>query len=292
MWGVGEPPDAAGQVAIADSLPMYGFSPLFMAAWFATLPLGRPRNLGAEGERLFARRVPAPIALGTCHIPPAGTPFVLAMNHYERPGLNVWWAAMWVSVILWRARGEQPPVRWLIADQIHGYRVGPLRIPDAATRWMVGRVARRFGALRVPRDGEAGSGRAQALRRAGSALRGAGGRPVGITPEAGRGGGRMLMTPEPNAGMAIAWLTRLGAPILPVGVFETPTGGRVDGTGPAALTAHFGPPLSLPWSGSAGARAEREELGETVMRAIAAQLPTVLRGPYRGEPASRDEGGQ
>ena len=287
-----EPPDAFVRAVTADTLPTYGFSPRFMAAWFATLPLGRPRNLGAEGERLFARCVPAPIALGTDHIPPAGTPFVLAMNHYERPGLNVWWAAMWVSVILWRARGEQPPVRWLIADQIRGYRVGPLRIPDAAMRWMVGRVARRYGALRVPRDGDAGSGRAQALRRAGSALRGAGGRPVGITPEAGRGGERVLVPPEPNAGMAIAWLTRRGAPILPVGVFETPApGAGVDGTGPAALTACIGAPLSLPWSGSAGGRAEREELGETVMRAIAAQLPVVLRGPYGGEPPGRDEAG-
>ena len=275
--------DIVGPTATSSTRPAYGFPPLFMSAWFATLPLGRPRNLGREAERLFAGRRPAPIALGGGNIPPAGEPFVLAMNHYERPGLNVWWAAMWISLILWRARGEQPPVRWLIADQIHGYRVGPVRIPDPAMRWMVGRVARRYGALRVPRDGGAGRGRARALRRAGSALRGAGGRPIGVTPEAGRGGERVLVTPEPNAGMAIAWLTRQGAPVLPVGIFETlaPEAAGNPG-GPAALTARFGPPLSLPWSGSGADREERERLGETVMRAIAAQLPPELRGPYGG----------
>ena len=274
-------PDADGRAETSGTVPAYGFPPLFMAAWFATLPLGRPRNLGREAERLFAGREPAPVALGTDHIPPAGTPFVLAMNHYERPGLNVWWAAMWVSAILWRARGEQPPVRWLIADRIHGYRVGPVRIPDAAMTWMVGRVARRYGALRVPRDGRAGTGRAHSLRRAGTALRGAGGRPVGITPEAGRGGERVLVTPEPNAGMAIAWLARRGAPILPAGIFETRAEGEgAGGSGPAVLTARFGPPISLPWRGAGAERAGREQPGEAVMRAIAAQLPPVLRGPY------------
>ena len=286
-------PDIVGPTSTRSTAPAYGFPPLFMSAWFATLPLGRPRNLGREAERLFSGRVPAPLALGTGHIPPAGTPFVLAMNHYERPGLNVWWAAMWVSVVLWRARGEQPPVRWLIADQIHGYRVGPLRIPDPAMRWMVGRVARRYGALRVPRDSGSGIGRARSLRRAGSALRGAGGRPVGVTPEAGRGGVRVLVTPEPNAGMAIAWLARHGAPVLPVGVFETlAPGGDADPGGPAALTARFGPPLSLRWGDSGADRGDRERLGETVMRAIATQLPEELRGPYGEPPAGGDGAGR
>lgn len=285
-----EAPGVPGQETMAESLPTYGFPPLFMATWLATLPRGRPRNLGVEATRLLAGRAPPPVALGTEHVPPAGTPFVLAMNHYERPGLNVWWGAMWVSAILWRARGEQPPVRWLVADRIYGYRVAGLRIPDAAMAWLLRRVARRYGALPVARDSEARDSRARALRLAGSALLGAEARPVGITPEAGRGGGTKLVPPEPNAGLAIAWLARRGIPVLPVGIFEAAVPhSRPDDPGLPALTARVGPPLSLPWPRPGEPRARREALGETVMRAIAAQLPPALRGPY-GPPGSPPDG--
>jgi hypothetical protein len=271
--------DTPGDAAGVGTLPPYGFSPGFVAAWLATLP--RPRNLGEEGERMLAGRMPPPVAMGTEHIPPVGTPFVLAMNHYERPGLRVWWPAAWVSATVWRARGEQPPVRWLIADRAHGYRAGPLRVPDAAMAWLLRRVARRYGALAIPRASAAGVGRSQALRLADAALRGPGGRPIGITPEAARGSGPTLAHPEPNAGAAIAWLARGGIPVLPVGVYEAPdptAPPEVGATPP--LTARFGAPLALPWTGLREAHAHREELSDTVMRAIATLLPERFRGPY------------
>jgi hypothetical protein len=60
-------------------------------------------------------------------------------------------------------------------------------------------------------------------------------------------------------------------PIVPVGVYEE-TDGR--------LVARFGLPFTLAWPGLHAARAQQGQLTERVMRAIAAQLPPELRGPY------------
>ena len=253
----------------------YRFPALFVARWFASALLGRRRELGADGVTLLARR-PHRIE-GRAHIPRAGA-CIVVMNHYERPGLRVWWPAMLVTAAVARARPDRASVRWLVADRFYGYRLRGVRIPDAPVRRMLTLVARTYGLVLVPREGGARAGRSRALVEAARILapRARGGEecPVGITPEAAYSEGARLAAVPPEAGVALAALSRGVVPLLPVAVHED--------AGP--LVASFGKPFVLPWSGLAAARREGDALTAQVMTALAALLPEELRGPYAAAP--------
>jgi 1-acyl-sn-glycerol-3-phosphate acyltransferase len=227
---------------------------------------GRTRNLAADVEATLMAARPQPHALNDQHIPPEGA-FVLVANHYERPGLKVFWGGMLASHAVAQRRTSQKSLRWLMTSEWYNFRLGPLPVPVWALRWLFRRLARVYGLVIVPRAPERGVGRAAALRTILNVVRDRQ-EAIGLYPEA-RGTGR-LIEPMPTVGSFLLSLSSRGIPLLPVGIFEEE--GR--------LIASFGPLFSIQVSRSA-AKEERGRLAsEQVMVAIGRLLPRDLWGVY------------
>lgn len=245
----------------------YTFPPRFLAEWLLSMLLGRRRSLGEDGARLLR---PYPTAVfGLEHLPARG-PFLVVMNHYERPGMGVWWPSLLVSRSLLERRGVSSP-HWLITNRFYRFRFRGVRFPDRLVGWFLARVGARYGLILVSRPQAEAAGRAVALRQARRYLDAGDPEPIASTPEGEQGGGRSLGHAVPSSGKALAWLSRSSRPIIPVGVYEEAHG---------RLVARFGPPFTLDWPGLREARAQQAQLTERVMRAVAAELPEGLRGPY------------
>ena len=262
-------------------LPAYRFPLGFIVRWLWTvLVLRRPRDLGVDGLQLLAGRDPRPRIEGIERLPPHG-PCVLIMNHYERPGLRVWWGVVLVTAAVQQRRGSggggdnAPPVRWLMTDRFEGFRLGPLPLPDALLAGLLARIARAYGCLLVARPEHEQALRSGALIEARRALRRGG--VLGITPEAATGGGPELHAPLANSSVALAWLSQGEIPIVPVAFLDDDAG---------RLVARFGRPFTLPWPGLGEARAREADFTTQVMAAVAALLPPRLRGAYGDERVS------
>ena len=67
---------------------------------------GRTRNLATDVEGSLMAARPKPQALNDQHVPAEG-PFVLVANHYERPGLKVFWGGMLASHAVAQRRTSQ-----------------------------------------------------------------------------------------------------------------------------------------------------------------------------------------
>ena len=243
-------------------LPTYRFPAGFFVRFLWTvLVLRRRRHPGVDALDMLSG-APRPRVEGIERMPASG-PCVLAMNHYERPGLRVWWGVALVTAAVWRRRGD-PPMRWLMTDRFEGFRA-VVRWPDAIMAWLLDRIAWAYDYLLVAKpDGDA-SPRALVLREARRALRD--GRVVGVTPEAASGSGPELAAAWPGSGAALAWLSGGSVPIVPVAFFEDDE---------ARLVARVGEPFTLDRTGD-------EEGAAAVMGAIAALLPPELRGVYGSE---------
>ena len=114
--------------SIGGPLPHYPFPRLqALALGFDTLILGRRRSFAAEGTRAMARLPLPPRIEGVEHIPTSG-PFVLVANHYERPGLWMFWSTFVMSAAVTQRRPQRSEVRWLITAETRGTRYGPLAV--------------------------------------------------------------------------------------------------------------------------------------------------------------------
>jgi len=227
---------------------------------------GRTRNLAADVEATLMAARPKPQALNDQHIPTEGA-FVLVGNHYERPGLKVFWGGMLVSRAVAQRRTSQESLRWLMTSEWQNFRLGPLPVPVWVFRWLFRRIARVYGLVIIPRAAERAVGRAAALRTILNVLRD-GEEAIGLFPE-GMGTGQ-LIEPMPGVGSFLLSLSNRGIPLLPVGIFEE--GGR--------LIASFGPPFSIQVPRGVE-KGERERLAsQQVMVAIGRLLPRELWGVY------------
>ena len=224
------------------------------------------RNLAADVEATLMAARPKPQALNGQHIPAEGA-FVLVGNHYERPGLKVFWGGMLVSRAVAQRRTSQESLRWLMTSEWQNFRLGPLPVPVWVFRWLFRRIARVYGLVIIPRPTERAVGRAAALRTILNVLRD-GEEAIGLFPE-GMGTGQ-LIEPMPGVGSFLLSLSSRGIPLLPVGIFEE--GGR--------LIASFGPPFSIQVPRGVE-KGERERLAsQQVMVAIGRLLPRELWGAY------------
>ena len=252
----------------------YRFSPGFVLRWLATAALRRRRDAARDGAAEFARCRPPPRAIDLDHVPQQG-PFIVVMNHYERPGLRMWWSAWLVSSMVGRRRAA-PGIRWMITDRFSGYRLlGITVVPEAAIARLLRLVARSYELLLVSR--ERVGPRAPMLREAYRALH-VDGRPVGLAPEAGNAEGvsPAMVRAVAGSGSVIAWLSAGRVPVVPVAVYEDEAG---------ALTARFGPPFTLQRRGGRNGERDTEALTDRVMLAVAALLPVRLRGAYGADGA-------
>ena len=248
-----------------QAAPSYSFSLGYLVRWLLDVAvLRRRRRLEPDVREMLRGIEPRPRVKGIEHVPRDG-PCIVVMNHYERPGLRVWWCAALVSAALATRRDGDPPLRWLITDRFEGFRFAGLPMPDRLMAWLLGEIGRAYGLLLVARpEGEAQS-RSGLLREARSTLRE--GAVLGVTPEAASGSGPQLAAAWPGSGAALSWLSSGSTPLVPVAVRDDEDG---------ALLATFGAPFTLE-------QASDEAGAQAVMEAVAALLPPDLRGPYGGE---------
>ena len=251
---------------IQERQEVYRFRASLILRFIWAVLRGRTRNLAADVEASLMAARPKPQALNDQHIPAEGA-FVLVANHYERPGLKVFWGGMLASHAVAHRRTSQRSLRWLMTSEWYNFRLGPLPVPVWVLRWLFRRIAQVYGLVIVPRAAERGVGRAAALRTILNVLRGSGDA-IGLFPEAiGTG---QLIQPMPGVGSFLLSLSNRGIPILPVGIFEQEGG----------LIASFGPPFSIQVPRSVE-KGERERLAsEQVMVAIGRLLPRELWGVY------------
>lgn len=247
-----------------------------MMRWTLSAVLHRQRSLGLDGASQLRAVRPRPRVIGIRNIPAEG-PFIVALNHYERPQLPVWFAVLFVSAAVHHRSPAGRSIGWMVTDRLYHFHLGPVIIPDPWMRWFLRRLANVYGLILVGREDV--RSRAISLRQAGRALRRPGAMlmAVGVTPEGAGGGGRHLARAAPNAGRALAWLSRGTVPIVPAAVYESPGG---------SLTLRFGEPFVLQ-SPAGATRSERDVLATRVMCAIAALLPPELRGPYGAKSCAR-----
>ncbi len=240
----------------------YNFSLGYIVRWlFSVAVLRRRRRLGPDSRELLRGAQPRPRVVGLERVPVEG-PCIVVMNHYERPGLRVWWCAALVGAALESHRGGDPPLHWLITDRFEGFRFAGLPMPDRLMAWLLGKIGDAYGLLLVARPDAEVRSRSSLLREARAIVRA--GSVLGITPEAASGSGPELAAAWPGSGAALSWLSAGTTPLVPVAVRDDEDG---------ALLATFGEPFTLE-------RMSDEDGARAVMGAVTALLPRELRGVY------------
>jgi len=244
---------------------VYRFRISYILRFIIAMLTGARRELAADiaGTLLAARPRPRII---DAHYVPAEGPFVLVANHYERPGLKVFWGGMLASYAVASRRTKGKALHWLMTSEWYNYRIGPLPIPVWFLRWLFRRIAAVYGLVIVPRAPERAVGRAAAMRSILQVVERQG-EPIALFPE-GVGKGE-LIEPQPGVGAFLLSLSHRGVPILPAGLFEEE----------GALTVRFGPPFNI--EVAEAAKEERDRIArQRVMVNVGRLLPRELWGVY------------
>ena len=245
---------------------LYRFRVQVIVKFIISMLMGHRRDLASDiAETLLTVR-PQPRIVDDHHIPYEG-PFAFITNHYERPGLKVFWGGMLTSKAVFQRRGPHRGLRWLMTSEWYSFRLGFIPIPTWFLRWLFRRVARVYDLVVVPRASERLIGRAAAMRSILQVVgqeRGA----IALFPE-GVGKGN-LTEPQSGTGTLLLLLSQRGIPILPAGLYEQDN----------ILTAKFGPPFHIQTSQSVD-RNERDLMAKKqIMIAIGRLLPRSLWGDY------------
>ncbi len=257
-------------------MPDYRLPFLGLLRFAPSFFLARPRSFAGDGRTVNAAN-PHPLRVeGLANVPRQG-PFVLVMNHYNRRGLRPQICAFIISAKVAGVRPAEPELSWVFAEELERFLYAPLPVPRWLMRWMFRRAARVYGLVALPRQWRSPLARAAALRRLARKLKTA---PVGMTPEGGGPG--VLRAPPAGSGLLLLSLSRRGAPLLPVGVYEDDGG---------ALTIRFGPAFHLSPQPAGSGEAEDRLAIEAVMTAIARLLPEKWQGEYREAVAGESSGG-
>ena len=207
--------------------------PLILKFALAVL-LGQRRDMSADADATVSAARPVPRIIDDHHIPTEG-PFVIIANHYERPGLKVFWGGMLASAAVGRRRGESKGLHWLMTSEWYDFRISFLPVPVWLIRWLFRRLADVYGLIIVPRATDKLIGRAAAMRSILQVVdrqQGA----IALYPE-GIGKGA-LIDPQPGTGTLLLLLSNRGVPVLPVGLFE-----EEEGSSPPASARLFCSPF-------------------------------------------------
>lgn len=260
-------------------------SPRYTYTWRLLIPLARVllgvrSSLSRDGALLLVGASPPPRVLHPENIPPTA-PFVLAVNHYDRPGLGAWWgAAALAATIAARRVGAPREIHFAMAREWWYPRGWRRWIKQPLTRWFFGQISQAYGTILLPPALELAEFRGagtQAIRRALAMTRGEPPVLIGIAPEGRTGAGLALGAPPRGTGLFLLLLTREQLPILPAGIFEDDAD--------QILTVNFGAPFVLRVPRDLPRAARDAHAARGVMTAIGALLPERMWGAYREETA-------
>lgn len=250
----------------AKMAPRYSYPPFGFLRLAPSLLFGGRRSFRHDGQLCLEQIKPPLRILGEENIPACG-PCLITFNHYYRPGFNAWWMALALAATL--------PM------DIHFVMTGELTFPgkwyaplgQAGSRWLLKRFAKIYGFTSMPpmppRPKEVAA-RASSVRETLAFARQHPQAVLGLSPEGGDQPGGVLNWPAPGAGRFILLLAEQGFPILPVGVYEE------DGK----FCLCFGKKYHLQIARGLDPDGKDHAAAQTILSAIAAQLPARLRGDF------------
>ncbi len=236
--------------------------------------LDHPSSVSQDAALLLDGIRPVLSVSGEDNIP-TQTPFVLVMNHYDRPGLGAWWGPVLVLHTIAVHRTCEPRQVHMMMAREWWYPPGLGRMfKQPLTRWFFGHLSKTYGLVLlppvVPGDTFRGEG-TLAVRRALTLTRSNSPQLVGLAPEGRTGEQGSLCEPPKGAGLFILALTHDSIPCLPVGIFEDED---------AALTVEFGKPFVL-HADRRQSRADQDRHAScTVMVQVGKLLPERMWGVY------------
>lgn len=245
-------------------LPIYRFPRLALLRIAGSVLAARPRSFQQEARRIVGGigrlRVEGEIPA----LPPGARGWMITPNHYYRPGFGMWWMAIAISASF------PLEIHWVMAAQWRDLRPARRWTVTPASSVVFPRLARTYGFTCMPAmpplDGDSRE-RALAVRRLIGYARTAACPVIGIAPEGMDTPTGGLMLPHSGIGRLILHLSSLGLPLLPVGVFEE------DG----CLMIRFGQPYGLAHVPLVTSEEIDRQVGERMMREIAALLPEQMR---------------
>ncbi len=218
---------------------------------------------------------PAPRVLGAENIPPEA-PFVLVVNHYDRPGLGAWWGASVILCAVAARRTREPrDVHFIYAHEWWYPRGFGRWVKQPLTRWFFGRIAKTYGMITLPPVLEQYRGQGiRGIRHALALTHSENAQLVGIAPEGRTGATLSLCEPPAGAGLFLLMLTHDTIPCLPVGIFEDAL---------LTLTVNFGAPFQLCAPRDLTRQERDRQAARQVMVEIGRLLPERMWGVYRQE---------
>lgn len=250
----------------------------FAIRFIFTFLTGQKRDMQRDAAEVFGKLRPAPQARDTYNIPAQG-PFLLLVNHYERPKLGVFWSAWFISLVASQRRQTGRHIHWVMTSEWERLGIAGIsvRVPRWLFRILFVRFADMYDLIIMPADPGQAMQRAIALRRAESVLARSGkgkeglpeGEPVGFFPE-GPGAVTTLHEAMPGTGLFFLRICQKDIPLVPAGIAER------EGT----LTVTFGPTFKIELPTTTD-RDTRDRLArEQTMVAIGKLLPPDMWGFY------------
>ncbi len=196
--------------------------------------MSKPSSISNDSALLLRGAHPTPRALHIDNIPKS-SPFLLIVNHYDRPGLGAWWGAATIATtIATRCNRE---MRMVMAREWWYPKGFGRLVKQPLTRWAFGQIARAYGILTLPPviDEYRGQGGLD-VRRVLAVTHGDNPALIVIAPEGRTGPNLSLCQPPNGAGLFLLMLTHDTIPCLPAGLYEDET---------STLTVNFGVPFKL-----------------------------------------------
>jgi len=226
----------------------------------------RPRNFRQDALSTRGLLSQPPLISNQENVPSEG-PCLLVMNHYNQPDFGPWWIALGITIAV------PIDIHWLMTAAWTFPNDPLLRPFTPFTYWLFSRVAQVYGFTNMPPmppDPRQTEYRANSVRQALRYARTAASPVIALAPEGRDHPGGILGTPPPGVGRFIARLMKYCKVIVPVGIYED------DGH----FCLRFGRELSLELNEKGSRETLETRISQSVMDAIALQLPERLRGAY------------
>jgi hypothetical protein len=245
--------------------PRYRITPDLILRGAAAIILGRPRSLAQDASIVLHHMPVPPLVRGADRIPEDGA-FVVAANHYERPGLWMAWPAIAVSHVIQARTGQE--THWIAIQEWEAFSLWGVNIPRRLIRAVFERAFATYGIIAMPPPDSPAASRAHAMRvAAGGAKRG---EILGLMPEGTVGSTPALLPAREGAGMFLLLLAAGSTRILPIGLYEERE----------RLVVDVGEPFALRAPKEVAKDARDRWARERVMHAIRERLPEPLWGVY------------